>query len=225
MAPTKELVSIGGRVGGTSAVLHGQFEGRRRAVHLTAPENIALMMRDSMDHGLSPLVPFTSLARDTYTSHEQTYGAQKGFVGGTITSGGIQNKPRNIARLKKATLFIAQHADALVREYLGGEFNVEHLPISVASSPFIIPERVELVIDRLGIAEQSHFFSHWRDVLGLCDGKPKIDYLFLIPGWRDSKGANDEFETAKKLHIPVIDLADDKKLIKVMDEVRRPIIQ
>lgn len=107
-----------------------------------------------------------------------------GYAAGVITSDGPERQAANIARLIGWT-------DRLREQY--------DFPIFSATDVFSdeVFERIEATR-----YPQLAWLDFWRVVLG----SSHVTDIFMTPGWRRSKGATDEHETAEKNNIRIHDL-------------------
>ena len=100
---------------------------------------------------------------------------QIGYVSGIITSDGPEKISENLNRLQKFTDLVRKTSD-----------------FPIFSSIDVISDEL---FKRLGAAkiEQEVWRVFWREVLQ----SPYVTDMFMTPGWEQSRGALDEFQTAK----------------------------
>src|SRR3990167_1936785 len=114
-------------------------------------------------------------------AHAENPGMRLGYVAGIITSDGPDKIWANIARLEQHTIQIrAEHA----------------FPIFSATDVFS-----RQLYDRLkeGVVAEREYQHFWRQL----QESGYITDLFLTPRWEVSKGAVDEYETAKRLDVTI----------------------
>lgn len=103
-----------------------------------------------------------------------------GYVAGIITSDGLEHMQRNIERLARNTEEIRQTVNfplfSATEIFGNGVYN------KISEFHVKEPERGEL------------FINFWREILS----SGYITDIYLTPRWDESKGARDEFETAKQ---------------------------
>lgn len=110
---------------------------------------------------------------------------QMGYVSGIITSDGPEFVERNIERL------------AYFTEELRGYKN---FPIFSATDVFSqkLFERLDEMTLETNSREEK-FIRFWRDILE----SGFITDIFMTPRWEESKGAKDEYKTAKRLGLKI----------------------
>lgn len=104
-----------------------------------------------------------------------------GYVAGIITSDGAQHIDRNLRLLSNHTQTLdAQH----------------NFPI--ISAPLIFDKFLIARLEGQG-AKNEDFMHFWRSILA----SGHITDIFFTPRWQESAGAQDEFETAKRLGLRI----------------------
>lgn len=105
-----------------------------------------------------------------------------GYVSGIMTSDGPEYTERNIK---------------ILEQYTEDLRNTNNFPVFSATDVF--DQELFRRIDSHNIPVQE-WFDFWREILrnGL------ITHIFMTPRWEKSKGAIDEYETAKELGLEVI---------------------
>ncbi|MEK7551727.1 MAG: DUF4406 domain-containing protein [Patescibacteria group bacterium] len=108
-----------------------------------------------------------------------------GYVAGIITSDGKEHMQRNIDILEK-------HTEKIKKQY----------GFPIFSAVDIFGNGVYQKLDDFNQEErlrEKSFIEFWRKILS----SGHVTNIFMTPRWKESKGATDEHETAKKLGIKI----------------------
>ncbi len=110
-----------------------------------------------------------------------------GYVSGIITSEGLENMPKNIARLERFTDLIKRQSK-----------------ISVFSPTDIFSDDLFARIDATG-AKNTDYELFWRRTLS----SGYVTHMFMTPRWEISHGSRDEHEIAKKQNMKIVYITDE----------------